>query len=60
MFGFTILNGDYEMAEWGYSSLKEIRSIPPLNLDCYWEEQSIELARYKLYKHYFKRPLSAE
>jgi hypothetical protein len=58
MFGFTILNGDYEMAEFGYISLSEIRSIPAINLDYYWEVQSIELARYKRYKHYFKKPLS--
>ena len=60
MFGFSILNGDYEMAEFGYISLSEIKRIAPMNLDYYWEEQSIELARYKLYKHYFKKPISAE
>jgi hypothetical protein len=27
MFGFCILNNDYEMAEWGYVSLSELRSI---------------------------------
>jgi hypothetical protein len=58
MFGFSILNGDYEMAEFGYISLSEIKHIAPMNLDYYWEEQSIELARYKLYKHYFKKPES--
>jgi hypothetical protein len=26
-FGFAILNGDYEMAEWGYFSLEELASI---------------------------------
>jgi hypothetical protein len=56
MFGFTILNGDCEIAEWGYSSLTEIRSIPPMNLDYHWEEQSIEAARYKKYPDYFEKP----
>jgi hypothetical protein len=56
MFGFTILNGDYEMAEFGYIGLSEIRHIAVLNLDYYWEEQSIETARYKLYPHYFDKP----
>jgi hypothetical protein len=60
MFGFSILHGDYEMAEFGYISLSEIKSIAPMNLDYYWEEQSIEAARYKLYKHYFKKPASLE
>jgi hypothetical protein len=27
MFGFCILNGDLDMAEWGYVSLSELRSI---------------------------------
>jgi hypothetical protein len=48
------------MAEFGYISLSEIKRIAPMNLDYYWEEQSIEAARYKLYKHYFKKPVSAE
>ena len=26
-FGYAILNGDYENAEWGYFSLTELRSI---------------------------------
>lgn len=26
-FGFAILNSDYEMAEWGYFSLKELNEI---------------------------------
>jgi hypothetical protein len=56
MFGFTILNGDYEMAEFGYISLAELRRISRMNLDYYWEGPSVEMARYKLYPHYFKRP----
>jgi hypothetical protein len=56
MFGYTILNGDLDNSEWGYSSLAEIRSIPPINLDYHWEEQSIEAARYKKYPDYFKKP----
>ena len=56
MFGFSILNGDYEMAEFGYIGLSEIRHIAVLNLDYYWDEQSIETARYKLYPHYFSKP----
>jgi hypothetical protein len=56
MFGFTIFNGDYEMAEYGYIALSEIRRIAVMNLDYYWDEQSIEAARYKLYPHYFTKP----
>ena len=35
-FGFAILNGDYEMAEWGYISFSELKSISidGLEIDC--------------------------
>ena len=35
-FGFAILNGDYEMAEWGYVSFAELQSIRVsfLEIDC--------------------------
>jgi hypothetical protein len=60
MFCFAIFDGNCKTAEWGYSSLKAIKSIPSMNLDYYWKEQSIEAARYKRYPHYFKKPQSAE
>jgi len=42
MFGFCILNGDLEMANWGYVSLEELKSIKvqgwlEVEYDCYWE-----------------------
>ena len=35
-FGFAILNSDYEMAEWGYISFAELKSISidGLEIDC--------------------------
>jgi len=27
-FGYAVLNGDWELAEWGYISLSELKSIP--------------------------------
>ena len=35
-FGFAILNSDYEMAEWGYVSFAELKSISidGLEIDC--------------------------
>ena len=41
MWGFCILNNDYEMSEWGYVSLSEMRSIRIdgwLEVDCELEE----------------------
>ena len=41
-WGYAILNGDYDMAEWGYISFEELKSIkiPPgfeIENDIYWE-----------------------
>ena len=41
MFGFCILNGDLEMAEWGYVSFQDLKDINVLGLyqvqyDVYW------------------------
>jgi hypothetical protein len=60
MFGFTILNGGLHNAEWGYISLSEITSIPVMNIDYYFENQSVEAARYRQYPHYFTKPASLE
>ncbi|MBW1781258.1 MAG: DUF2958 domain-containing protein [Deltaproteobacteria bacterium] len=41
MWGFCILNNDYDMAEWGYVSLSELREIKVsgwLEVDCEREE----------------------
>jgi len=40
-WGFAILNNDYQMAEWGYISLSELKSIKVQNcieVDCELEE----------------------
>lgn len=39
-FGFVILNSDYEMSEWGYFSLAELKSINihGIEIDCELEE----------------------
>jgi hypothetical protein len=60
LFGYTVLNGDLRNSEWGYTSLSEITSIPVMNIDYYFEEQSIEAALYRLYPDYFKKPASLE
>jgi hypothetical protein len=60
LFGFTILNGDVDNSEWGYSSLSEITSISIMNIDYHFEEQSIEAARYLKYPRHYKKPASLE
>jgi hypothetical protein len=60
MFGYNILNGDLDNSEWGYTSLEEILPIAIMNIDYYFDEQSIEAALYKKYPTYFKKPASLE
>jgi hypothetical protein len=58
MFGYTILNGDLQNAEWGYSSLSEITKIKWLNIDYHFEPQTIEAALYEAYPDFYKKPQS--
>jgi hypothetical protein len=60
MFGFAILNGDLQNAEWGYIDLAQILTIPVMNLDYHFEEQSVEAALYKKYPRHFSKPASLE
>jgi hypothetical protein len=36
-YGYAVLNGDYEMAEWGYINLEEIKSSGKIELDFFWD-----------------------
>ena len=42
-FGFAILNGDYDMAEWGYFSLEELSGLKVSSLevdrDLHWQQR---------------------
>ncbi len=58
MFGYTILKGDLQNAEWGYTSLSEIRRNLMFNIDYNFPEQTIEEALYKAYPEFYKYPKS--
>jgi hypothetical protein len=58
MFGFSILNGDFYNSEWGYINIADIIKISLMNIDYYFEEQSIEAALCKKYPDYFDKPSS--
>ena len=53
-FGYAILNGDVEMAEWGYVSLAELKSIrigPGIEVDndLFWKVRKVsEVPRIKV------------
>ena len=42
-FGFTILNNDYQMAEWGYISFRELKELKisylEVDRDLYWRKR---------------------
>ena len=60
MFGFAILNGNLENSEFGYIAPSDFLIMPMINIDYHFKEQSIEAARYKMYPHFYKKPLSVE
>ncbi|GHV12890.1 hypothetical protein FACS189491_06790 [Spirochaetia bacterium] len=60
MFGYTILNNDLDNSEWGYTSLSEIICISPMNIDYFFEEQSIEAALYRKHPEHFIKPASLQ
>ena len=46
-FGFAILNGDYQMAEWGYISLDELEGIKmqgmfEVDFDKHWTKTEVQ------------------
>jgi len=43
-FGYTILNGDTKMAEYGYTSISEIISTKKVEMDLYWTPKTFEEA----------------
>ena len=57
-WGYAILNNDLEMAEWGYLSLEELKSIkipPGFEIDCdlYWEvRKASEIEKIRMGNHW--------
>lgn len=52
MFGYVILNGDFEMSELGYISLKELKELAFLNLDFHWRVKTLRQALKKRSKYF--------
>ena len=56
-FGYTILNGDLQMSEWGDSSIEEITSVPYIEMDYHIpEDATIERLLYERHPDYFENP----
>lgn len=43
-YGYVVLNGDTQNAEWGYVNIQELKSIPQVQLDFFWNPEQL----YKL------------
>ena len=56
-FGYVILNGDLEMAEWGYFSLEELKQLKSqmgIEVDCdlHWQPKKAgQIPGVKTYEH---------
>ena len=56
-FGYTILNGDLEMSEWGDTSIEEILSIPGIEMDYHIPQNAtIEQMLHHRHPDYFPAP----
>ncbi len=57
-WGYTILNGDFEMAEWGYFSFEELKRIkisPGFEIDCEisWRvRKAVEIENIRMGNHW--------
>ena len=57
-WGYAILNGDLDMAEWGYVSFDELKSIripPGFEVDCdqYWQiKKAIDIEKIRMGNHW--------
>ena len=51
-FGYAILNGDFEMSEWGGISIEELKTLRFMNLDFYFTPVRFREIRRKLEKQY--------
>jgi hypothetical protein len=65
-FGYAILNGDTEMAEWGYVSFRELRSLkirPGFEVECdaFWKvRKASEVDKIRIANHWKKPEIPRE
>jgi len=53
LFGFAIINGDYQNSEFGYISPEELINIKTVQLDYYWDEKTTLLKALKNTSDYY-------
>ncbi len=55
-YGYTILNGDSQMSEYGYMSISEFRNSKKIELDFHWSKKSLAEALHDADSDYFPKP----
>ena len=56
-FGYSVLNGDCEMSEWGDIDINDIKRIPFIEMDYYVPKgKTIEKMLYEKHPDYFPKP----
>ena len=56
LFGYVILNGDYEMSELGYIGVNELIQSGKVELDFYWTPIPLQQALFEAAPSYFENP----
>ncbi|MFN8358605.1 MAG: hypothetical protein U0264_01705 [Candidatus Kapaibacterium sp.] len=56
LFGYAILNNDYEFAEWGRFSINEFNDVGRVEMDFYWTPQPIDVVLYTKSPDDFPKP----
>jgi len=56
-FGFTVLNGDYQFAEFGYIPIREIVKSDNIEADLYWKYKTINEILEKEAPDFVKEPI---
>ncbi|MBK9249368.1 MAG: hypothetical protein IPM69_14955 [Ignavibacteria bacterium] len=58
LYGYAILNNDYEYSEWGRFSINEFNSVGRVEMDFYWTPQAIDAVLYKKSPDDYPKPES--
>lgn len=56
IYGFAILNEDYENSEFGRSSIEEFNRVGRVEMDFYWTPRPLDEVLYKKDPDYFPKP----
>ncbi len=56
IYGYAILNGDYQFSEFGRSSIDEFNDVGRVEMDFYWTPRPLDVVLYKKAPDYYPEP----